>query len=308
VDAGALRDREQYRKLDLSEKIAVSSIKVNIFRLMFKKPKVVTQLSPKDFQKAKVAESGPVEIVIAGTHSRIQSANVIDTLSPDSATKEEVILSAHLDSWSGPGAADNASGVGVLLELARHLGSLRRQLPFRVKFVAFGGEEVGMMGSKAYLQRHLADLKHCRLLFNMDSIGGNKMFVEMRGGVRNVPDTVENRFPEDLLDKASSDIAGKWMMNRSDALMLLDASNVPEWLQAAIKSTTDELGYEFTAANGMGSDHRVFTQAGIVSTNIALSGSRLHSPEDVPEQINIESLEKCARIVLGVLGRIPATD
>ncbi len=90
--------------------------------------------------------------------------------------------------------------------------------------------------------------------------------------------------------------------------MLLDTSNVPEWLQAAIKATTDELGYEFTAANGMGSDHRVFTQAGIVSTNIALSGSRLHSPEDVPKQINIESLEKSARIVLGVLGRIPATD
>ncbi len=66
--------------------------------------------------------------------------------------------------------------------------------------------------------------------------------------------------------------------------------------------------YEFTVAYDMGPDHRIFTQAGVATTNIAFGGSKLHSPEDVTEQINIDSLEKSARIVLGVLSHIPTVD
>jgi len=53
-----------------------------------------------------------------------------------------LIIGAHYDSKApfSPGADDNASGVGVLLELARSLRD--HPLPFTVKFVAFGAEEV----------------------------------------------------------------------------------------------------------------------------------------------------------------------
>src|SRR5262249_57055792 len=84
----------------------------------------------------------------------------------------EVIVSAPLDSVRVPGAGDNASGVAVLLELARYYRSLSNPPPVRMKFVALGAEEAGMIGAKAYLSRHLDELTGCALVINMDSIGG----------------------------------------------------------------------------------------------------------------------------------------
>jgi hypothetical protein len=48
---------------------------------------------------------------------------------------------------------------------------------------------------------------------------------------------------------------------------------------------------------------RVFSEAGIVATNIAIGGIKSHTPDDVPEQIDPASLERAARIVAGVVTR-----
>ncbi len=57
-----------------------------------------------------------------------------------------VVLGAHIDTKGGPGANDNATGVGVLLELARVLKINMRQVP-TVEFAFFGGEEIASGGS-----------------------------------------------------------------------------------------------------------------------------------------------------------------
>src|SRR5690606_16680614 len=65
-----------------------------------------------------------------------------------------VALFAHYDSVpTGPGAADDAAGVAVLLETLRALKA-SPPLPRDVLFVVTDGEEVGLMGARAFVERH----------------------------------------------------------------------------------------------------------------------------------------------------------
>jgi len=86
----------------------------------------------------------------------VESVNGLADLRPPGPTEEVILVCAHLDGWSvGPGALDNAAGVAVLLECARRLaGDPRLRGPaFRpLRFVLFTGEELGLEGSRAYLE------------------------------------------------------------------------------------------------------------------------------------------------------------
>ena len=77
----------------------------------------------------------------------------------------------------------------------------------------------------------------------------------------------------------------------------------PPWLPEIIEASGKELGYTIVPSYLMGSDHRIFAQAGIPSTNIAISGCKTHSPEDTPLMINKESLEKAGNIVARIVTR-----
>lgn len=79
--------------------------------------------------------------------------------------EEEIVVCGHIDSWFSPGAVDNGSGVASVVELARLLApyELRRG----VRFIAFGSEELGILGSKAYVDSD-PDLAAVRLVMNLD--------------------------------------------------------------------------------------------------------------------------------------------
>ena len=69
-----------------------------------------------------------------------------------------------------PGADDNASGVAVLLEMARVLAG--RPQPRSIVFIAFTGEEAGRLGSKHYLQNATRyPPEHLLAMVNLDSVG-----------------------------------------------------------------------------------------------------------------------------------------
>ena len=78
---------------------------------------------------------------------------------------------------------------------------------------------------------------------------------------------------------------------------------MPPWLQNAILDSVGELGYQIHQSRGAGSDHRTFTDAGMAATDIASDGLKIHSSEDLPDQIIPATLEKTARIVTGVVSR-----
>ena len=69
------------------------------------------------------------------------------------------------------GADDNASGTSMVLEMARRLGARRDPPPRRVVFMAFSGEERGLLGSKYYVQHPLFPLDSTVMMFNCDMVG-----------------------------------------------------------------------------------------------------------------------------------------
>ena len=69
------------------------------------------------------------------------------------------------------GADDNASGTSMVLELARRLGARKDPLPRRVVFMAFSGEERGLLGSAYYVQHPLYPLSSTVMMFNCDMVG-----------------------------------------------------------------------------------------------------------------------------------------
>lgn len=100
-------------------------------------------------------------------------ANLIAVKEADVApTGDVLIIGAHYDGAPGaPAANDNASGLSVLLELARVL----RDLPSdtEIRFVAFDAEEDGLFGSKEYVER-LTDTQNIIGMLNFDMLGGEK--------------------------------------------------------------------------------------------------------------------------------------
>ena len=106
-------------------------------------------------------------------------------------TDEWVILSAHYDhvgrSADGtlyPGADDNASGVGVLLEVARLWQEAGVQPRRSLLFAAWGAEEFGQLGSQHYVAHPLRPLTDTVGLFNLDAVGaGRGFFLTMEGDI-----------------------------------------------------------------------------------------------------------------------------
>ncbi len=109
-----------------------------------------------------------------------RSQNVTATLKGTGEKPPVIVIGAHYDNRvEGFGADDNASGVGVMLEVARRMAD--RNLPVTVKFVAFGAEENpgGLVGSNRYVKSLSAkQVARTRLMINYDSlIVGDHMYV-----------------------------------------------------------------------------------------------------------------------------------
>jgi hypothetical protein len=76
----------------------------------------------------------------------------------DPQLRNEVVMAgAHLDSWhSSTGATDNADAVAALLEAARILKATSASPGRTIRFAFWGGEEEGLLGSRAWVDAHLA--------------------------------------------------------------------------------------------------------------------------------------------------------
>lgn len=87
-----------------------------------------------------------------------------------------LVFTAHYDHLGGmgshtffPGANDNASGVSLLLSMARYYA--KNPAPYSMAFICFAAEEPGLLGSLHFTQHPLIDLKKIRFLINLDMVG-----------------------------------------------------------------------------------------------------------------------------------------
>jgi hypothetical protein len=98
-----------------------------------------------------------------------EATNVVGEIAGTDLADETVVVGAHLDSNDlGPGALDNAAGSAAVLETARAVKALRLKPRRTIRFVLFTGEEEGMVGSIAYVERHRAELDRTVAALLMD--------------------------------------------------------------------------------------------------------------------------------------------
>ncbi len=129
-----------------------------------------------------------VQLKMDVTRINGKSANVVAVLPGSDAqlASEYVVIGAHYDhlGLGGPeslaanpegqihhGADDNASGTTGLLEIARVLASEPGKIKRSLMFIAFSGEELGLLGSGAYTKNPFVPLATTVAMLNMDMIG-----------------------------------------------------------------------------------------------------------------------------------------
>jgi aminopeptidase YwaD len=130
----------------------------------------------------------------------VEAANVVGIVNGfDPVLKNEfIVIGAHYDHLGRGGegslapregdihhgADDNASGTAGLLELARMFASSQSPRPRRtIVFIAFSGEEEGLLGSNYYVNNPLRPLENTVAMINMDMIGRMKSNKLIVGGV-----------------------------------------------------------------------------------------------------------------------------
>jgi hypothetical protein len=122
-----------------------------------------------------------------------ESENIIAT--KPGKFDQTVIVGAHYDSVGEEvcddgnaltGAGDNASGVGVMLEVAEVLANYKTN--GNIKFVAFAAEEVGLRGSRYYAeQMSEKDIANTVTMIDLDSVGAGDFFY-VYAGLEDNPD------------------------------------------------------------------------------------------------------------------------
>ena len=143
-----------------------------------------------------LAENQTAALTVSIATTRATVNNVLAYL--PGRTDEYVIIGAHYDhlgrgnfdslapSQIGqihPGADDNASGTAGVLELARLLAPQKGQLRRGILFASFAGEELGLLGSAAWVRDPTRPLDKAAAMLNMDMIGRIKDQKVYIGGV-----------------------------------------------------------------------------------------------------------------------------
>jgi carboxypeptidase Q len=176
-----------------------------------------------------------VRLMVDNWMERTTAANVLGDL--EGETDEVVLVGAHLDSWDlATGALDNGSGSLAVLDIARTLAAHVRatgERPRRtIRFAFWMGEELGLYGSRAHVDRRVED-------------GSLDRYVAVLN-----------------LDVVSAPVALGAMGRTGPAPLLRQ-------VREAAGEAGIELSEEFTTGGGLYSDHQPFLLQGIPIVTLA---------------------------------------
>ena len=105
-----------------------------------------------------LADGTPVRLeinIVNQSYPSGKSYNAVAEIRGTDKADEIVMLGGHLDSWhSATGATDNAIGCAVMMEAARILQAIGVKPRRTIRVALWGGEEQGLLGSKAYVKEH----------------------------------------------------------------------------------------------------------------------------------------------------------
>jgi len=151
-----------------------------------------------EYIRADFSQWGSVEIHTFNVNNKLHE-NLILNLPSDLKTGKSnlspILIAAHYDGVPGsPGADDNATGVAVLLELARIFATQPAKYPIRL--VAFDMEEAGLLGSQEYVNQLLREKQKLRLMLSLEMLG----YCNSNPGTQEYPVPILKRFYPDTGD------------------------------------------------------------------------------------------------------------
>ncbi len=248
----------------------------------------------------------------------VAASNVVGILqgSDPELRNEAIVIGAHYDHLgrggegslapkSGAihhGADDNASGVAGLLELARLLSSQRPKPRRTIVFIAFGGEEQGLLGSNYYVNHPAFPLASTVTMLNMDMIGRMKENQLVIGGVGTAAEWRSVIEAANVLKPANVVAAG----SAGDRLPLVaataDRTVAGTDLKTQLRLTLSEDGYG-------PSDHSSF-YAKQIPVLFFWTGTHedYHKPSDTAEKINYEGQVRILGLSTRIIRSIDAND
>ncbi len=212
--------------------------------------------------------------------------NVVADIPGGDLRDEYVIIGAHLDSHKlGEGAQDNGTGVSATLEAARVLSKADIKPRRTIRFILFTGEEVGKLGSKAYVKNHPEIVQSTSAMFNMDN-GSN--FISGIYATKYQKDELMTVFePIHNLDE-----------NKGFDLKIVESLDIY---------------YQTCCGSGGTSDHGSFLDAGIPAFFWLQNGDEnetyyAHTVRDTYDKVNPNYIKYCTSIIALTAYRVANLD
>ena len=142
---------------------------------------------------------------------QMKGRNIIARKIGSKFPKEKIVLGGHLDSWDlATGAIDNGVGSFSVIDIARTYKKLNLQNDRTLEFVLFMGEEVGLLGSKHYVEQAIKDgsINQIKAMSNMDMTTNPKAYYSTMDANLNVlneyANDVQKLIPDFKLNAFSS--------------------------------------------------------------------------------------------------------
>lgn len=214
----------------------------------------------------RMLEKGPVEVEFNfqnKVRDHVQVPNVVADIPGTDGSGEYVIIGGHLDSWQlGTGAEDNGTGAASVLAVAEAVKASGVQPKRTLRFVLFGGEEQGLLGSIHYAQMHAGELDKCAGVF--------------------------------ITDTGSEAPKGWYIFGREDEKAAL-AGMKPVLAELGADGTTDEGRFTFSTDHGPFLIHGV--PAFVLWTPVEEYFKLHHKPSDTFDKVNQRDLNLGAAVV-----------
>ena len=236
----------------------------------------------------------------AGKLQTTDIVNVVAILPGVTQPEKRIIVAAHYDSINAggsggrgaesaaPGADDDASGVAVVLELARVMSQYR----FRktIVFIAFAGEEIGLVGSTRYAARAKGNREQIEAVFNNDVVGAN-IVGQVHDDILGLDDTVDG-------DGDTGNLLRIYSPDPPDS----PSRRLAQTIQAAARRYVPRLRIDlvFRADRfGRGGDHIPFQKSGFAAVRLSSASENTaaqHTTRDTQDAVSATFTADVARV------------
>ena len=184
----------------------------------------------------------------------------------DPAVRDEVVMiGAHIDSWhTGVGATDNADGATTVMEAMRILKAVGAKPRRTIRVALWGGEEQGLLGSRAWVKEHLAG--------DANKVPRDKMDVYLN------------------TDNGTGPVYGWYMENRAQLMPLFDAWLGPLKEYGARRNNMEPVG---------STDHISFNDVGVPGFNPIQDYTNYdirthHTNVDTADRLSVQDIRQAA--------------